>query len=67
MREFAAGVEARLHHKDYAVVIAEAHRLGVPLPVSGAVGQQLNALLAMGWRPLGHGRAAARPRSGRAA
>ncbi|MEF8704373.1 MAG: NAD(P)-dependent oxidoreductase [Candidatus Accumulibacter sp. UW26] len=45
--EFAAGVEARLHHKDYAVVIAEANRLGVPLPVSGAVGQQLNALLAM--------------------
>jgi 2-hydroxy-3-oxopropionate reductase len=48
-RDFDAGVEARLHHKDYAVVIAEAHRLGVPLPVSGQVGQQLNALLAMGW------------------
>ena len=48
-REFDAGVEARLHHKDYAAVIAEAHRLGVPLPVSGQVGQQLNALMAMGW------------------
>ncbi len=48
-RDFDAGVEARLHHKDYAVAIAEALRLGVPLPVSGQVGQQLNALLAMGW------------------
>jgi 2-hydroxy-3-oxopropionate reductase len=47
-RDFAAGVEARLHHKDYALVIEEAHRLAVPLPVSGAVGQQLNALLALG-------------------
>ena len=48
-RDFDAGVEARLHHKDYAAVIAEARRLGVPLPVSGQVGQQLNALMAMGW------------------
>jgi len=48
-RDFVAGVEARLHHKDYAIVIGEAHRLGVPLPVSTQVGQQLNALMAMGW------------------
>lgn len=48
-RDFAAGVEARLHHKDYAVVLAEAHRLGLPMPVSASVGQQLNALMAMGW------------------
>ncbi len=48
-RDFAAGVEARLHHKDYAVVLDEAHRLGLPMPVSAAVGQQLNALMAMGW------------------
>ncbi|TLD47263.1 MAG: 2-hydroxy-3-oxopropionate reductase [Accumulibacter sp.] len=48
-RDFAAGVEARLHHKDYAVLIAEAHRLGLPLPVSTQVCQQLNALMAMGW------------------
>ncbi|WP_186407129.1 NAD(P)-dependent oxidoreductase [Candidatus Accumulibacter aalborgensis] len=48
-RNFAAGVEARLHDKDYAVVLAEAHRLGVPLPVSAAVCQQLNALMAKGW------------------
>jgi 2-hydroxy-3-oxopropionate reductase len=48
-RDFVAGVEARLHHKDYAIVIGEAHRLGVPLPVAAQVGQQLNALMAMGW------------------
>jgi 2-hydroxy-3-oxopropionate reductase len=48
-RDFAAGVEARLHHKDYAVVLAEAHRLGLPMPVSAQVCQQLNALMAMGW------------------
>ncbi len=48
-RDFSAGVEARLHHKDYAVVLAEAHRLGLPMPVSASVGQQLNALMAMGW------------------
>jgi len=48
-REFAAGVEARLHHKDYALLLDEATRLGVPLPVSAAVGQQLNALMALGW------------------
>lgn len=48
-RDFAAGVEARLHHKDYAVVLGEAHRLGLPMPVSAQVCQQLNALMAMGW------------------
>ncbi|EXI80048.1 MAG: 2-hydroxy-3-oxopropionate reductase [Candidatus Accumulibacter appositus] len=48
-RDFAAGVEARLHHKDYGILMQEAHRLGVPLPVAAQVWQQLNALMAMGW------------------
>ncbi|MBL8424697.1 MAG: NAD(P)-dependent oxidoreductase [Candidatus Accumulibacter phosphatis] len=48
-RDFTAGVQARLHHKDYGVVLAEACRLGVPMPVAAAVCQQLNALLARGW------------------
>ncbi len=48
-RDFAAGVEARLHHKDYGILMREACRLGVPLPVSGQVWQQLNALMAQGW------------------
>ncbi len=48
-RDFAAGVEARLHHKDYALLMDEATRIGAPLPVSVAVWQQLNALMAHGW------------------
>ncbi|NJD35119.1 MAG: NAD(P)-dependent oxidoreductase [Betaproteobacteria bacterium] len=48
-RDFAAGVEARLHHKDYALLMDEATRIGAPLPVSAAVWQQLNALMAKGW------------------
>jgi 2-hydroxy-3-oxopropionate reductase len=47
-RDFAAGVEARLHHKDYALMMDEACRLGVPLPVAATVWQQLNALMALG-------------------
>ncbi|MBE2258736.1 MAG: NAD(P)-dependent oxidoreductase [Rhodobacteraceae bacterium] len=48
-RDFAAGVEARLHHKDIGIVMGEAHALGLCLPVGGSVWQQLNALMAMGW------------------
>jgi 2-hydroxy-3-oxopropionate reductase len=47
-RDFAAGVEARLHHKDYALLMDEATRIGAPLPVAAAVWQQLNALMAAG-------------------
>ncbi len=48
-RDFAAGVEARLHHKDFAILMDEAARLGAPLPVAAQVWQQLNALMACGW------------------
>jgi len=48
-RDFTPGVEARLHHKDYALLMDEANRVGAPLPVSAAVWQQLNALMALGW------------------
>lgn len=47
--DFAAGVEARLHHKDYALLMDEATRIGAALPVSAAVAQQLNALMGLGW------------------
>jgi 2-hydroxy-3-oxopropionate reductase len=43
-RAFAPGVEARLHHKDYALLMDEAAQLGIALPIAAAVGQQLNAL-----------------------
>ncbi len=48
VRDFAAGVEARLHHKDYALLMDEAVRLGAALPVAAAVWQQLNALMGQG-------------------
>ena len=48
-RDFAAGIEARLHHKDYGLVLAAARQSGVPLPLTAVVDQQLNALMAQGW------------------
>ncbi|MDP1651731.1 MAG: NAD(P)-dependent oxidoreductase [Rhodocyclaceae bacterium] len=48
-RDFAAGVEARLHHKDFVMILAEATRQNVPLPVAGTVMQQLDGLMAAGW------------------
>jgi len=50
-RDFKAGVEARLHHKDFAILLHEAQRLGCPLPIAATVGQQLNALMGRG---MGH-------------
>lgn len=48
-RDFAAGIEARLHHKDYGLIREAARRAGVPLPLTAVVEQQLNALMAQGW------------------
>jgi 2-hydroxy-3-oxopropionate reductase len=48
-RDFAAGVEARLHHKDFGIVQTAARELGVAMPIAGVVTQQLNALMANGW------------------
>ena len=48
-RDFAAGVEARLHHKDFALLMDEAARIGAPLAVTAQVGQLLNALMGHGW------------------
>ena len=48
-RDFAAGIEARLHHKDFGIALEAARRAGVPMPLAAAVGQQLNALMAQGW------------------
>ncbi len=49
VRGWVPGVEARLHHKDYALLMDEATRIGAPLPVSAVVWQQLNALMGLGW------------------
>lgn len=48
-RDFSAGIEARLHHKDFGILMDEAMRCGAPLPVSAQVWQQLNALMGQGW------------------
>jgi 2-hydroxy-3-oxopropionate reductase len=48
-RDFTAGVEARLHHKDFGILMNEAAALGAPLPIAAQVWQQLNALMAHGW------------------
>ena len=48
-RDFAAGIEARLHHKDFGLVLAAARQSGVPVPLAATVDQQLNALMAQGW------------------
>lgn len=47
--DFSAGVEARLHHKDYAILLGEAHHMNLSLPLTASVSQQLNALMARGW------------------
>jgi len=48
-RDFAAGIEARLHHKDFGLVLEAARNSGVPVPLTATVAQQLNALMAQGW------------------
>ncbi|NMG14921.1 NAD(P)-dependent oxidoreductase [Aromatoleum bremense] len=47
-RDFTAGIESRLHHKDFGILMDEAARLGAPLPIAAQVWQQLNALMAGG-------------------
>ncbi|MBL8419284.1 MAG: NAD(P)-dependent oxidoreductase [Dechloromonas sp.] len=48
-RDFAAGIEARLHHKDFGLVLEAARKVGVSMPLTATVAQQLNALMAQGW------------------
>jgi 2-hydroxy-3-oxopropionate reductase len=48
-RDFAAGIEARLHHKDFGLALEAARKAGVPVPLTAAVAQQLNALMAQDW------------------
>lgn len=47
-RDFRPGVEARLHHKDFGLMLREAADMGAPLPISAQVWQQLNALMGHG-------------------
>lgn len=48
-RRFSAGIEAYLHHKDFGVILDEAQRHGLWIPMASVVAQQLNALMGNGW------------------
>jgi 2-hydroxy-3-oxopropionate reductase len=48
-RNFAAGIEARLHDKDFGLVREIAHELGLQMPAMELVAAQLNTLVANGW------------------
>ncbi len=48
-RDFAAGIEARLHRKDFGLVLEAARALGIALPASEVVARQLDVLVAHGW------------------
>lgn len=47
-RDFVAGIQSRLHHKDFAILMDEARQRGAPLPLAAQTWQQLNALMALG-------------------
>lgn len=48
-RDFSAGIQARLHHKDFGILLDEAAKAGAPLPIAAQTWQQLNALMSKGW------------------
>lgn len=47
-RDFAPGVEARLHHKDIGIAVALAKELGLALPASALAEQSFNAIIGNG-------------------
>ena len=47
-RNFEAGIEARLYHKDLDIVLALAHELGIALPAAALTMQNINALVGSG-------------------
>ena len=51
-RDFAAGIEARLHHKDYGLIVDMARESNLAMPAVALVAQQLNALMGNGWGTL---------------
>jgi 2-hydroxy-3-oxopropionate reductase len=47
-RDFAAGIEARLYHKDLDIVLELAHGLGQASPAGAVVMQHINAMMGRG-------------------
>ncbi len=48
-RDFAAGIEARLHHKDFRLITDMADKQDLPMPAAHLVYEQLNKLMQKGW------------------
>ena len=48
-RDFSAGIEARLHQKDFALIVEMTQALGLSLPAAAVTSQQLNARVGPGW------------------
>lgn len=48
-RDFSAGIEARLHAKDFGLVVDTVNKLDVPMPATRTVHQQLQRLMDQGW------------------
>lgn len=48
-RDFAAGIEARLHQKDFGLIVDMADDQGLPMPATRLVHEQLNELIEHGW------------------
>lgn len=47
-RDFRAGIEARLYHKDLAIVLGLAHELGIAAPAAAITMQSVNAVIGRG-------------------
>lgn len=47
--DFSSGIEARLHAKDFGLIVEVIEKLGIPMPATAKVHQQLQQLLAAGW------------------
>ena len=48
-RDFAAGIEARLHYKDFSLIVDALTEQGLPMPVTAVVHHQLTRLMEEGW------------------
>ena len=48
-RDFSAGIEARLHAKDFGLIAKSAQAVGLHLPALEQVQRQLDALMQSGW------------------
>jgi 2-hydroxy-3-oxopropionate reductase len=48
-RDFAAGIEARLHHKDFSLIMDAVEEQRLPMPATAVVHRQLRRLMEQGW------------------